>query len=341
MMKGLLLINLGTPDAPTVPAVRRYLRQFLSDPLVIDIPWIFRMLLLYFIILPFRPAKSAEAYQQVWTKEGSPLLVYGQALTKAVAERLGSDWAVRLGMRYGNPSIGEALKSLVADGVTQLVVLPLYPQWASSSTESSVQEFKRLVATVAPELETTILGDFFTLDGFIDAQADQVTELMGEQVPESTHVVYSFHGLPERHILAENAGQNHCLAKPDCCAQVGSMNRRCYRAQCFATARALSARLNLTDDQWSVGFQSRLGRAQWIEPDTVPLLENLAASGCSDVLVLCPSFVADCLETLEEMDIRGKEVFQDAGGKTFSRALTVNTHPKWVEAVAKMAEQAV
>lgn len=338
-MHGALLVNLGTPDAPTTPAVRRYLREFLSDPRVIDLAPIARTLLLYGVILPFRPKKSAAAYRKIWTERGSPLLFHTQDLAAAVAERLGPQWHVAMAMRYGNPGLDPALDSLQRAGVDRIVVLPLYPQYASSSTGSSLERLYTLAGamTVTPPLQT--VPDFYDHPGFLDAAAAVARPHLAEFRPD--HVLMSFHGLPERQIRATDLGRPHCLETADCCDAIASANRSCYRAQSYATARLLAQRLELTADTTSVAFQSRLGRTPWIKPWTDKALVELAQRGVRRLAVMCPSFVADCLETLEEIGIRADATFRAAGGEALTLVPCVNSDPRWVEAVAQMLRAAV
>jgi protoporphyrin/coproporphyrin ferrochelatase len=332
---GLLLINLGTPDAPRAPEVRRYLRQFLSDPRVVDISPLGRWFLLNFVILPFRPARSAEAYQKIWTEEGSPLLVHSRAFTQAVASRLSGSYEVELGMRYGNPSIPDAITRLRGRGVTHLTALPLYPQYAASSTASSIDEVLRVVRASWDSLPLRILPAFYEQEGFIGAFCQVAGPVLADLAPD--HVLFSFHGVPQRQIVKSDptSGQ-HCLKSETCCDSVGLHNERCYRAQSFATARALAARLGLSQSGWSVGFQSRLGRTPWIQPFTDVRVDELARQGVKRLAVLCPSFVADCLETLEEIGMRAREQFEAAGGQTLVMVPSLNAHPAWVEAVTQM-----
>ncbi len=334
-MRGLLLINLGSPEEPTTPAVRRYLREFLSDPRVIDINPVGRALLLNLVILPFRPAKSAEAYRKIWTDAGSPLLVHGRALAERVQAGLGDGWRVELAMRYGAPSIASAMSRL-ADA-DRIVVFPLYPQYAASSTGSSVEEAFRVAGSrwVVPPL--SVVGDFYAEAGFLDAFAAVGAPVVAEGYD---HVLYSFHGLPERQIRKSDPSGAHCLARPDCCDRVDGVNRSCYRAQCYATAAAIAGRLGLTPDRWSVAFQSRLGRTPWIRPYTDEVLPQLAAAGHKRVAVFCPAFVADCLETLEEIGIRAKESFRAAGGEKLTLVPSLNSSPRWVAAVTALARAA-
>jgi ferrochelatase len=338
-MTGLLLCNLGTPDAPTTKAVRRYLRQFLSDARVIDINPIGRWLLLNLIILPLRPRKSAEAYRKIWTERGSPLRWHCDDLVAGVRERLGPSWAVELGMRYQRPSIATALGKLRASGVDRVVVFPLYPQYAASTTGSTVAEVFRLAAQPWAPPTLSFVGDFYDDPAFIEAFAAVAQPVLESDNPD--HVLMSFHGLPERHLHKHEPERRHCLSTPACCDKIELANRQCYRAQCFATARALATRLGLPDGSWSVSFQSRLGRTRWIEPYTDAAIRDLAARGKKRLVVLCPAFSADCLETLEEIGIRGREQFLAAGGKALTLVPSLNATPAWVDAVAEMAKRAV
>lgn len=337
-MNGLLLVNLGTPDAPTPSAVRRYLGEFLSDPRVLDMNAVGRWILLHGIILRTRPKQSAEAYEKVWTEAGSPLLVHGQALTRGVAERLGDGWHVELGMRYGNPSLADALARLEAAGAERIVVFPLYPQYASSSTGSTLERVYSLASKRPVVPAFSVVGDTYEAPGFIDAQAAIAAESLADF--SADHVLFSFHGLPERQVRATDPSGGHCLASGSCCDKMTQVNRSCYRAQSFATARALATRMGLAADGWTVGFQSRLGKIPWIRPYTDELLVSLAERGVRRLAVLCPSFVADCLETLEEIGMRARETFVAAGGEDLRAVPCVNSHPLWIEQVAALAEAA-
>ena len=334
---GVLLVNLGTPDAPQAPEVRRYLREFLSDPRVLDISPIGRWLLLHVIILPTRPAKSAEAYRKVWRPEGSPLLHFSRALTDEVRAAL-PDMQVELAMRYGNPSIRAGLTALRDRGCDRIVVFPLYPQYAASSTGSTVEAVYREAAGLWNTPYLTIVPPFYDDPGFIDAFAQVGAPVLEEFRPD--HVLYSFHGRPERHMHKSDVSGTHCLRSDDCCAQIVAANRHCYRAQCFATASALTARLGLAPDTTSLSFQSRLGRAVWIRPYTDIVLPELARRGVRRVAVFCPAFVADCLETLEEIGIRAEEDFKRAGGEALRLVPSLNAHPAWVRAAADLVREA-
>jgi ferrochelatase len=328
---GVLLINLGTPDAPRTREVRTYLREFLNDPYVIDIHPVSRWLLLNLIVLPLRPRKSARAYALIWTAEGSPLLVHTRALAAAVQERAGADVPVEFAMRYGKPTIAEGLRRLHERGARKIVALPLYPQYALSSTRSCIEKTREDAAALAQPPEVHYVEDFYDHPGFIAAQAAIAEPLLGEFRPD--HVLFSFHGLPERQIKTLDTSGEHCLVRDDCCARVDRKNRACYRAQSFATARALAAALGIPEDRQSVAFQSRLGRTPWIRPYTDLVLGELPGRGVKRVAVLTPSFTADCLETLEEIGIRGREQFEAAGGEALLAVPCVNAHPTFVDAV--------
>jgi len=336
---GLLLINLGTPDAPTSAAVRRYLRQFLSDPRVLDMNPIGRKLLLELIILPTRPKKSAHAYTQIWdATRGSPLLFHGTDLADAVRTRLGAGWHVELGMRYGAPPVAAALDRLIAAEVERIVVLPLYPQYASSSTGSSLEHLYQLAGRRNNVPPLAVIPPFFGAAGFLDAFTAVARPRLDAFGPD--HVVFSFHGLPERHMRAGDPTHAHCLASPSCCDQVAGPSRDCYRAQSFATARALAARLALPADGWTVTFQSRLGRVPWIKPYTDEVLPTLVKRGIKRVAVLCPAFVADCLETLEEIGMRAAAQWKADGGEALELVPSLNATAVWADAVAGMARGA-
>jgi ferrochelatase len=333
-MVGFLLVNLGTPDAATPAAVRRYLREFLSDPRVIDIHPVARKLLLELVILPVRPRKSAEAYAKVWTAEGSPLLTLSRALEAKVRAALGPGHLVELAMRYGSPSIPDALARLRAGGARRLVVAPLYPQYSSAATGSSVEAVFAALAGQHVVPPVSVLPAFHDDPGFVSAFAAVGAPVLAREKPD--HVLFSFHGLPERHVKASDHSGRHCLRSASCCDALGEANRDCYRAQCFATARALAARLALAPGSWSVCFQSRLGRTPWIKPYTDLRLDELAREGKKRLCVFCPAFVADCLETLEEIGLRARAQFLAGGGESLTLVPSLNASEAWVEALVKL-----
>lgn len=333
---GILFINLGTPDSPDPPAVKRYLAEFLSDPRVIDIPAPARWLLLHGVILRFRPKQSAAAYQQIWTEAGSPLLVHSQALVRAVNDASDDSMQVELGMRYGTPSIGEALDRLIAARPDNLVVLPLFPQWSEAATGSAVAHFKEELEKRGNPLPYQIMGDFYESPHFIDAFAAVARPALENFQPD--HVLLSYHGLPERQVSAATDG--YCFSQDHCCDDVGTANRRCYRAQCYATSRALVRALALPEGTSSTSFQSRLGRTPWIQPYTDFRLPELAQSGVKRLAVMCPAFVADCLETLEEIAIRATAQWKNEGGEALLLVPSLNAHPRWVRGLSESLREA-
>ena len=335
-MIGVLLINLGTPDAPRTPEVKKYLRQFLSDPRVIDIHPIARSLLLNLIILPFRSPKSAEAYRKIWMKEGSPLLFHTQNLGQKVSQRLGKDYAVEVGMRYQSPSIASAVEKLMQKGVSEIRVLPLFPQYATSSTASALEEVFRVLSQQWNIPPITTLPPFYDHPGFIKSFAETGKPVLEKLKPD--HVLFSFHGLPERHIKKCDPVGNHCLKFDECCDRKVFQNQFCYRTQCFQTAKALTKELGIPLDLCSVSFQSRLGRTPWIKPYTDQILIELAKNGRKRIAVFCPSFVADCLETLEEIGIRGKDSALAHGAEILELVPSLNANSLWVETVCGMVK---
>lgn len=337
MGRGILLINIGTPESPTVPAVRRYLREFLSDPRVLNMPWIIRWFLVNIIIVPFRAAKSTRAYQSVWTKEGSPLMVHSQRCAEKLQLKLPQD-KVAVAMRYGSPSIQAVMESMMRSGVDELIALPMFPQFSEAATASAIAEFERVIKKnkTTWQGKTKIIGDFYVDPGFINAQAQLVRERIESFKPD--HLLMSYHGLPENHVQATDRSSNrdHCLIKENCCVKICDANRSCYRAQSFATSHALADTLGLPQDKWSVSFQSRLGRTPWIQPFTDVVIPELYQKGVRRLMVVCPSFVADCLETVEEIGIRARADWRTLGSEDFSLVPCVNEDDRFIDALVKL-----
>ncbi len=336
---GLLLANVGTPDSPLVGDVRRFLREFLMDPRIIDLPLPLRWLLVHLFILPFRPWRSAAAYRAVWTDRGSPLLVHGRDLAERVRERL-HDVPVELGMRYGHPSVTTALVALRRAGADRVVVLPLLPQYSPSAWGALVQRIYVEAGRLwnAPALQ--VVPPYFDHPAFIDAYAAVAGPVLEEARPQ--RVLMSFHGQPRRHALrADDNVPHRCLAHDDCCAFLSAANRTCYRAQCFATARSLATALGLPDEEVEVSFQSRMGRSPWIGPYTHDRVRALARDGVERLAVLTPSFSADCLETLEEIGRREAGHFEAAGGEALTLVPCVNSGETWVEGVLRLVKPLV
>ena len=339
MKKGVILVNLGTPDGPTTVEVRRFLREFLSDPRVIDLSFPFRWLLLNLVILPFRPRRSAKAYASIWTREGSPLMVHSRALEGTLSELLEKEnIPVVLSMRYGNPSIKDALKKLHELKCERLLILPLFPQHASSTTGSIREAVFREADGDLENSKINVVRPFFNHMGFINAFVERGRPFV-EKEPE--HIVFSFHGLPERHLTREDEKEHGCLRREECCDSIVATNQNCYRAQCFRTAELIAGGLQLKRENWSVSFQSRLGRGEWIKPYTEQKIRELARKGLKQVTVFCPAFVSDCLETLEEIAIGCNEAFRQEGGEKLSLVPSLNADTVWVSGLTDIIQDSI
>lgn len=333
----LLLVNLGSPASTDVADVRSYLNQFLMDPYVVDLPWPLRRLLVSLILIR-RPAQSAHAYASIWWPDGSPLIV----LSKRLQEAMKSQWTqgpVELAMRYGEPSLETVLTRLASQGIEQVTLAPLYPQFADSTTTTVIEEAKRVVRERKLPIRFAILQPFFDDPDYLDALAESARPYLQK---DFDHLLLSFHGLPERHIrkLVKHIDPKHDLRRPDSVGVSDEVLARCYRSQCQRTAEAFAARMGLRPEQWSVSFQSRLGKDKWIEPYTEARLDELAAQGVKKLLVMCPAFVADCIETLEEIGDRGREQFVEAGGESLELVPCLNDHPDWAAALKRLCERA-
>lgn len=330
----LLLANLGSPRSTSVSDVRSYLNQFLMDPYVIDIPWPLRRLLVG-IILVTRPAKSAEAYASIWWPEGSPLVVISEQLTEAVRP-LWPHGPTRLAMRYGEPSISTRLQELAQQGVKTVTFAPLYPQFADSTTTTAIKEAQQCIAQHKLAIKLNIVAPFYADPRYIDALAKSAE---AELQQDFDHLLLSFHGLPESHLKKLDPTGSHCLSDKSCCATASqAVLDTCYRAQCMRSAELFAQAAGLKPEQWSVAFQSRLGRNKWIEPYTDATLEELAARGVKKLLVMSPAFVADCIETLEELGIEGRAEFLAAGGEELVLIPCLNAQEHWAHALTEICE---
>jgi ferrochelatase len=334
--KGVLLINLGSPDSPDVPDVRRYLREFLMDRRVIDAPWPIRYGLVNFNIIPKRSAQSAEAYHSIWTGEGSPLIVISRKVRAALQERL--HIPVELGMRYQNPSIAQAIANLARMGVNDLLVIPLFPHYAMSSYETAVEKANEVARELAPNMVLGVVPPYFDQPDYISALVASASRYLEQ---EHDYFLFSFHGLPERHLRKADKTRRHCLSVPNCCEIPSPAHATCYRAQCFKTVRAFVRATELPEGSYSVAFQSRLGREPWMQPYTDAEIERLAGAGVRRLAVICPAFVSDCLETLEEIGMRGRELFKKAGGEELHLIPCLNDHPAWIGALEGMIKRFV
>jgi len=334
--KGVLLVNLGSPDSTSVPDVRKYLREFLMDPRVLDTPWPIRWYVVNCAILPKRPAESAEAYQKVWTPEGSPLVVTSRRVKHELQQRLGDTLTVELAMRYQNPSIESALLTLHSRGIQELLVFPLFPHYAMSSFETAVVRVQELAARIAPQMQLKIATPYYRDPDYIAAVVASASDHLQAGYD---HLLFSFHGLPERHLLKSDPTGCHCLKFADCCETPSIAHETCYRSQCLATVRAFVEQAKIPAPKYSVAFQSRLGRDPWLTPYTDHEIERLAKSGTRRLLVMCPAFVSDCLETLEEIAMRGRESFIEAGGTDLTLIPCLNEHPRWLNALTTIVSR--
>lgn len=333
MSKGVLLVNLGSPDSPSVPDVRRYLREFLMDGRVLDVAWPIRFCIVHFAILPSRPKQSAHAYQTVWTKDGSPLIVTSKNLHAKLARE--TPLPIELAMRYQNPSIPCALKQLAAKGVDDLLLIPLFPHYAMSSFETAVERVREVAAKEAPRMRITVQEPYYAHPAYINALVGSAREYLAK---DFDHLLFSFHGVPERQIRKSDPTAAHCLQRPDCCERPSEAHATCYRAQCFRTMKLFVETAKLPAEKTSLAFQSRLGRDPWLRPYTDEELDRLARQGVRKLVVICPAFVSDCLETLEEIGMRGRDTFLAAGGATYTMIPCLNEHPLWIAALRQMIE---
>jgi ferrochelatase len=330
-MKGVLLVNLGSPDSTAVGDVRRYLNEFLMDGRVIDTPWLLRRFIVG-VILINRPKESAHAYERIWTKEGSPLVVTSRHVQALLQKRVSKP--VELAMRYQNPSIESAIKKLRERGVDELLLIPLFPHYAMSSYETAVLRVKEVAAKIAPRTRIAVRPPYFDAPDYIAALAASAKDYLDAGYD---HLLFSFHGIPERHLKKSDPTRRHCLTVPNCCEAASPAHATCYRAQCFKTVAAFVKLAEVPAGKFSVSFQSRLGRDPWLKPYTDFELAELPKRGAKKLLVICPAFVSDCLETLEEIGIRGRETFLAAGGGEFAQIPCLNEHPLWIAALEKMA----
>jgi protoporphyrin/coproporphyrin ferrochelatase len=332
MSKAVLLVNLGSPDSPSVPDVRRYLNEFLMDGRVIDVAWPIRRFVVGMILIK-RPAESGHAYDKIWTKDGSPLVATSKQVQAALRQRL--NVPVELGMRYQNPSIESAVEKLAAKGAKDVLLIPLFPHYAMSSYETAVVRVQEVAARLAPGMKITVQAPYYNSPDFITAL---VASAAGFLKQDYDHLLFSYHGIPERHLRKSDPTGCHCLQVENCCEVASPAHAMCYRAQCFATTREFVKLAGIPREKYSVSFQSRLGRDPWLKPYTDYELVRLAQEGKKKMFVICPAFVSDCLETIEEIGMRGCADFLAASGKEFTRIPCMNEHPLWINALENMAK---
>jgi ferrochelatase len=332
--KGILLMNLGSPDSTSVADVRKYLREFLMDGRVLDAPYPVRWFVVNCLILPKRPRESAHAYQTIWTQEGSPLVVTSKAVQRLLQQRV--EVPVELCMRYQNPTPAAALASLRQQGVTEVHLIPLFPHYAMSSFETAVVRVQEVVRQSFPGLKLTTEPAYYNHPDYIAALVASAAEYLRQ---DYDHLLFSYHGIPERHLRKSDPTGCHCLKVENCCAVPSPAHATCYRAQCFKTTELFVKQAGIPEGRWSISFQSRLGRDPWLKPYTDFELERFAKEGKRKLLVMCPAFVSDCLETIEEIGVRGKESFEGAGGQSLTLIPCMNEHPRWLDALTGMVHR--
>ena len=334
--RAVLIVNLGSPDSTSVPDVRRYLREFLGDERVLDMAAPLRWLLLEGIILPTRPKRTAHAYSKVWTSEGSPLIATSASVKRKLAAALGPAVPVYVAMRYGSPSIASAMAALVADGCTEVLLFPQYPHYAMASWETVVARVYQEAAARAPALRVSCVQPFF-------GDADYIEMMHAVAAPflaaPHDHLLFSYHGIPERHLRKADSSRAHCTLVADCCTTCSPAHATCYRAQCVRTTSELARRAGLDPARYSMSYQSRLAGEPWLQPFTDFELARLPRAGVKRLLVICPSFLADCLETLEEISMTGRDTFLAAGGEHFEKIACPNDHPAFIEFLANRVQK--
>ena len=335
--RAVLLTNLGSPDSTDVADVRKYLNQFLMDPYVIQLPWVLRRLIVSLFVLPSRPKASAHAYKSIWWEEGSPLVVLSQRLLEAVKKN--TDVPVAMAMRYGSPAIEtQLLKLAKQDGIEEILLVPLYPHYADSTIKTTIEEAKSVIARHKLAVKLVVLQPFYQEPAYIDALVASTAPWLNAD-SGFDHILFSYHGLPELHLTKADPTGNHCLKRDDCCQVASPAHATCYRFQVLRTTERFVEKAGLKPDQYSVAFQSRLGRAKWLEPSTVDTLKELAEKGVKNLLVMCPAFVTDCLETLEEIALQGSEEFKQAGGESLTLIPCLNDHEQWVSVISRWCEE--
>jgi ferrochelatase len=327
--KAVLLLNLGSPDSTSVPDVRRYLKEFLGDERVIDRPAnpFLRSLLVNQIICRFRAPKSAHAYASIWTAEGSPLIVTSKRVQQRLQEKL-PGLPVTLAMNYGNPSIPDVLHRLVNDGVDHLLLFPQYPHYAMSSWETVVAKVHRAADKIAPDMKIECVQPYYADDDYIAALVETARPYLAQP---HDHLLFSYHGIPVRHLTKADSSRAHCQVVADCCSTCSPAHATCYKAQITRTTQAFAKKAELDSAKWSVSFQSRLVGEPWLSPYTDHLFHELPKAGKRRLLVITPAFVTDCLETLEEIRVAGAQSFKAAGGESFTHIPCLNEQPAWID----------
>lgn len=336
--RAIILMNLGSPDSTSVSDVRKYLNEFLMDERVIDSPYLVRTMLVKGIITPFRAPKSAEAYGSIWTKDGSPLVHITRMLQAEVSKQT-SDPVV-IAMRYGRPDMKWAYEEVLRlqPDTEEVVLLPLYPHYAMSSYETAVEHARAIHAKNKYGFGIMFVPPFYNHPTYIQALAESMAPYLKDS---SAHLLFSYHSIPERHIHKSDPTGSHCLKSENCCSVSSEAHKYCYRHQCYETTRLVVAALGLKQGSYSVAFQSKLGRSEWLKPATTARMEQLPGEGIKNLVVVCPSFVSDCLETLEEIAIRERENFMNAGGEAYEYIPCMNIQQPWVNAVMTLLNDTI
>lgn len=330
-MKGILLVNLGSPDSPNPKDVKKYLGEFLMDERVIDVPKWARTLLVKGIILNTRPKASAKAYQKIWWEEGSPLIVLSERLKEKVQKQV--DIPVALAMRYGSMTIKNGLQELAGKGVNDVLIIPLYPQFAMATTETILVLAETLKKEFFPQMSLESFPPFYNNPEYIKVLSTSIKDhLKGKKYD---HLLFSYHGIPERHIRKSDVTKSHCKMDKSCCSTASEAHAYCYKHQCVEVTRLVGAALKMESETFSTSFQSRLGFDPWLQPYTDRTIERLGKEGVENIAIVTPAFVSDCLETLEEIAMEGEEIFHEAGGKNFTTVPCLNDDPNWVALLAK------
>jgi ferrochelatase len=334
--RGIILMNLGSPDSTAVKDVKKYLDEFLFDKRVIDYSWLFRKILVQGIIVPRRAWKSAEAYRKIWTSDGSPLVYLTYQLAARLQELV--TYPLAVAMRYGNPSTEAAYQELLQKmpDLEEIIAVPLYPHYAMSSYETAVEYTKEVYHRRNYRFKLKFVPPVYNRPEYIHALTEHIRPWLKRDFDQ---LLFSFHGIPERHLEKTDPTHEHCLSSADCCSVASPAHATCYRHQVLTTMNLVAAELNLPEDKFSYSFQSRLGREEWLKPYTDFRFQDMPREGIKKLLVVCPSFVCDCLETLEEIAIRGKESFLESGGTDFEMIPCLNTNPLWVKALAGWVQE--
>ncbi len=334
--RGIVLMNLGSPDSTSVPDVRKYLNEFLMDERVIDKPFLLRFFLVRGIIAPFRAPKSSKAYKSIWWPQGSPLIELTKQLQQKVQENITEP--VTISMRYGNPTPEAAYNDLLQrdPNIEEVILVPLYPHYAMSSYETAVEHMRTVYKKKKYSFELKVVPPYYKNASYIHALAESIRPHLNQEFDQ---LLFSYHGIPERHILKSDTTKSHCMQVENCCYKASESHKTCYRHQLTITTELVAKKLGLSKDQWQISYQSRLLRDPWLAPSTQERLQQLPCEGVKKLLVVCPAFVSDCLETLEEIQVEGKKEFLHSGGDSYDYIPCLNTDDLWVDTIIELINE--